>query len=127
MRLKTKISKKEARRGLFFSIFWGVLTLSLIGFLLFSDIRISKKRSELTKEIDSLSREIQKIENQNAELKTGISKAASESHWEEKIREQGYQKPGESAVVVLPPAENKTEKTESPKNLWQKILKKIGL
>lgn len=126
MTAKMKISKKEARRGIFFSVFLGVLTLGLIGFLLVSDIRINKKRSELLKEIDRLSWEIQKTENQNAQLETGILKAASESHWEEKIREQGYQKPGEQPVVVLPPKENQTEKTASTKNFWQKLLEKIG-
>ena len=48
-----------------------------------------------------------------------------ESFWEAKIREQGYQKSGETAVVIK--KEQESEKNQPiPKNIWEKFLAEIG-
>ena len=124
---KTKREKKEFREQVFFSVFLAALTVGLIGFLVLSNFRISQKRSQLQNEIENLENEIKGLDQKNAELETGISKASQDSHWEEKVREQGYQKPGEQQVVVLPPQENNSSSAEKSRNFFQKILQKIGL
>lgn len=60
---------------------------------------------EVTKSPEKTELEI--IEEKNQELKEAISETAPESYWEERIREEGYEKPGEEKVVVLPPEEGK--------------------
>lgn len=102
------------------------LSLGLIGLLIFSNFRINQRRGELLKQIGDLDMEIRLLEENNTQLKEGIEEAQKDSHWEEKIREQGYKKPGEEQVVVLPPSETNQETTQTQKGLWQNILDKIG-
>jgi len=82
----------------------------------------------MTNTIEDLQKELQALEDRNAKLKAGISEAGTETFWEEKIREQGYKKPGEEAIVVLPPEENQATTSVPPeKNFWEKIIDRIGL
>ncbi len=76
--------------------------------------------------IESLKKEAQVLEEKNKELQAGILQTETESYWEERVREQGYKKPGEEAVVVLPPQEEKSTSTEKEKSFWQRFLEKIG-
>lgn len=73
-----------------------------------------------------MKKEIQTLEQQNQNLQAGISLATSTTFQEEKMREQGYQKPGEQNVVVLPPEEKATTSAEKAKNWWDKFLEKIN-
>ena len=75
------------------------------------------RAEELQKEIDELSK-------RNEELKNGISQTQSSDYQEEKLYEQGYKKPGEEVVVVLPPKEGEKGETEK-KNFWQKIWERF--
>lgn len=79
-------------------------------------------------QIDELKREAQALQEKNDKLKAGISQTESDTYWEEKMREQGYQKPGEENVVVLPP-ENQiaTTTATTEQNVLQKFWQKIGL
>lgn len=123
----TKFRNQKKRRSgdeIFFSALFVFLTLFLIGFLIISNIRITKKRKELEERISALKAEIQTLEEKNKTLEAGISQTGKESYWEEKIREQGYIREGEEPVVILPPEEGKTEKEEGKNSLSsQKLLK----
>jgi cell division protein FtsB len=121
-----KIKKESKLQNIFFSVFLSVLFFGSVGFLVVSNFRINQKRSEMLDRIDSLKKEIQTLEQQNQNLQTGISQATSTTYQEEKMREQGYQKPGEQNVVVLPPEEKATTSTEKTKNWWEKFLEKIN-
>lgn len=103
-----------------------VLTLGLIGLLSFSNYRMNMRRADLMNQISNLDKEVRALEEKNADLKTGIVEGQKDIHWEEKIREQGYKKPGEEQVVVLPPPNSQEETPEEEKNLWQRFLDKIG-
>lgn len=94
--------------------------------MIFSSLKINKKRGELTDRIGQLQNEIRALEEKNSQLKAGISQTEQEIYWEERAREQGYKKPGEEQVVVLPPAGTKEEAVQGQKTLWQKFLDKIG-
>jgi cell division protein FtsB len=123
---KNKKNKKESRyQDLFFSIFLTVLFFGAVGFLIVSNYRIGQKRMEMLNKIDSLKKEIGMLEEQNKNLQAGINNATSTSFQEEKIREQGYQKPGEQNVVVVPPENKQETSTEKPKSWWEKFLEKI--
>lgn len=77
-------------------------------------------------QIDILQKEIQATQEKNDKLKAGITQIGKDVYWEEKIREQGFKKPGEEQVVVLPPQGSTVEPSQQQKNLWQKLLNKIG-
>lgn len=102
------------------------LSLGLIGLLIFSNFRINQRRGELLKQIDDLDGEIRLLQENNTQLKEGIDETQKDSHWEEKIREQGYKKPGEEQVVVLPPADKEEKTLENEQSFWQKLLSKVG-
>ena len=124
---KTKrIRKESSRQTIFFSTLAGILVLLIISFLIFSNFKISQKRSEMITKIENLKKEIQTLEEKNQELRAGITQTESEIYWEEKIRGQGYKKPGEEQVVVLPPEASEEGEREEEKGIWQKILEKIG-
>lgn len=113
-------------KRLIYSLLIGLSFIAIVSFLIISNLRISQKRSALNVRIDSLKKEIQALEGKNNQLKAGIFEVQSESYQEEKIREQGYKKPGEEVVVVVPP-EQKQKEEIPPKSFWQKILEKLHL
>ena len=111
-----KQKKRNFKEEIIFQILFSLSTLILIGFLIFSNLKISQKREKLAEEIESLKKEIQIFEEKKQKLEAGISETEKESHWEEEARGQGYVREGENPVVVLPPKEEKIEKEE--KNFW---------
>ena len=123
---ETKRIKKGSRKNILSPILIIITILAVIGFLTFSNLKISQRRAELRSQIESIKKEIQLLEKKNSELRAGITKTESESYWEEKIREQGYKKLGEEQVVVLPPEESKEKETKTEKSFWQKFLEEIG-
>jgi len=121
-----KIKKENSFQNIFFSVLIAIFLFGMVGFLIISNFKINQRRSELLGQISSLEEEIQELEEKNKELQAGISNTETESFWEEKLREQGYKKPGEEAVVVLPPEEQSPTSTQETKSFWQKFLDKIG-
>ncbi len=123
---KSRRFRKDSHQTIFFSILIGILLAAAIGFLIFSNFKISQRRAELTAKIEDFKKEIQILEKKNQELRAGITQTENESYWEERIREQGYKKPGEEQIVVLPPEGGEEGETGGQKSLWQRILEKIG-
>jgi len=115
------IKKNKKWKNLFF-ILLIIFVLAIAGFLVISNSRLGKARSQLIEKIESLKKEIQKAGEKNQELKQQVSESSQESFIEKEARERlNLQKPGEKVVVVLPPKEEKQEIQEQ-KNLWQRIL-----
>lgn len=110
-----KQKKRIIREERIFQILLLIFTLSFIGFLIISNLRINQRRNQLIKEIESLQQEVQILEEEKTNLEAGISETQSESYWEEKIREQGYVREGENPVVVLPSQEGGIQEE---KNIW---------
>jgi len=121
-----KMEKERKFESFFFPVLLGVLFFGLIGFLVVSDFRINQKRGDLLEKIDELRKEVEFLEEQNENLQAGIIETESEVYWEGKLREQGYKKTGEEAVVVLPPEEETVSSTATEKNFFGKILEKLG-
>jgi len=119
---KSRRFKKSSHQTIFFSILIGSLLVLVIGFLIFSNLKISQRRADLTARIGDLKKEIQILEKKNQELRAGITQTESESYWEERAREQGYKKPGEEQIVVLLPEGGGEGKAGGQKSLWQRIL-----
>jgi len=116
----------RARQTTFFSVLLILLFFLAVGFLIVSNWRINRRRSELISQIRNLQEEIQTLEKKNQELKAGISRASSESHLEEVARESfGLKKSGEEVAVILPPPEEKQEEKTEEKGFWERILEKL--
>ncbi len=120
-----RIKKGETSQPILFSALIGILTVVLIAFLIIANIKINQKRGELAGRIDSLYQEIKTLEETKKKLEAGIGQAQSEIYWEGKVREQGFEKPGEETVVVLPPEEQKQTPIKQ-KGFFEKILEKLG-
>lgn len=119
-----KFKRDDSNQAVIFSVILGIIFVSIVSFLIISDWRINNKRAEITKQIESLKKDIITAEENNKSLQANINNTQTESFWEEKAREQGYQKPGENTVVVLPLEEKKETAVES-KNFFEKIMDKI--
>lgn len=112
---------KRRKKNSFF--FFLPLLIILTAFFSVSNLKLFKKREELKKEISLYQNEIEKLENQNQQLRAEILKSKNEDYWEKIAREQGYQKPGEKTVVFLLPEEEKISKKE--KSFFEKIFEWI--
>jgi len=123
---KAKKIRKEFQRTVFSSVLILALVFFIIGFLIYSNFKISQKRAGLLAQIENLKKEIQILEEKNGGLRAGIEKTKSEDYQKEKLYEQGYVEEGVQQVVVLPPEEGGEEENSEQKNFWQKFLEKIG-
>ena len=124
---KIRFKKRGSKRSsIFFYIFLGVLVLIITGFLVDANFTINKKRNEMAAQISHLEKELQSLEEKKAKYEQWQSLAETDEFWEEKLREQGYKKPGEEVFVVLPKEEVKKEEAVKEKSFWQKLLEKIG-
>jgi len=94
----------------------------IIGFLIFTNLKINRRRQEILSQIEFLKKEIQILEEKSANLKSGISQLGEQSYWEEKIREQGYKKPGEEVVAIKKVITEEEKEPEKEKNLLEKFL-----
>ncbi len=123
---KRKIKKSSSLKAIFFPAIIVFSILIFVVFLAISNWRINQRKTELTSQAKDLKREIEALEKRNDELKTGIRQSESNEYWEDKLYEQGYKKPGEEVLVVLPPKENENKSEKEEKKFWQKIWEKIG-
>ena len=124
MLAKKRKSTKGEWRSILIPIIIGFIGVFVISFLMYSNFNMTKKRTELRQEAEELMAEIRILEERNRMLEAGIDKAGSEAYWEEKAREQGYEKEGEQTVVVLPP-KGQEEEEEEPKRFWDKLKEKF--
>jgi len=120
---RKKIKRENSSESKFLPIILGVLFLAIVGFLIVSNFRMNKKRTELQAKVESLQDQISALEEKKASLQAGISAGESESFLEEEARDRlGLKKPGEEVVVVTPPKEEQATSTQENKSLWQKFL-----
>jgi len=123
---KRKLEKGGALQTVLYSVLIGAFLLLVVGFLVISNFKINQRRGELISQIDDLNKEVQILEQRNENLKAGITQTETDVYWEEKLREQGYKKPGEEQIVVLPSESDKATSTVEEKNIFEKFLEKIG-
>lgn len=99
----------------------------IVSFLIISNWKIHKRRTELNQRILELRQEVQNLEGRNEQLKAGVSETLESGYTEKILREKGlYKKEGEEVVVILPPEEEEESKEEE-KSIWERILGKIKL
>lgn len=114
------ITKKRKRKKskLLFSILTFISFSFISGFLIFSNLRLARKIENLIRERERLEKEIEILEEKKEVLKSKILSSKSEDFLEERLREQGYQRPGEKQIIILPPE----KKIEKEKNFFQNFF-----
>ena len=122
----TKFKKTRKNRlsiSTFFITLVLIITLGVIGFLLVSNIKISKKRTELNNQIAAIEKQIDEAQNKNENLKEGIAKVEDEEYIEKVAREElNLQKQGEKVVAFILPQDQADKKDFwHPQNWWQWI------
>jgi cell division protein FtsL len=132
---KSKKNKKGSYQEIAFSIFLVVLVVLGVSFLAISNWKINQRRQELISQINKLEEEIKQKEQQNLELKAGVSQITDQGYLEQEAREKlGLKKPGEEVVSVqkVETEQNKTEEIKkettnswNPKNWWDWIKNKL--
>jgi len=132
---KNRKTKKDGTyQNIIFSISIGIFLLAIVGFLVVSNLKINQKRAELTEKIEELERDIRLFSERNEQLKAGIARTESDDYWEAKLYEQGYRKPGEETIVIIPPTEGEEEVKatkeksfkENLSQIWENLLQKFG-
>jgi len=102
---KRKIKKRKASKSNLSLILATGFFLLVAGFLVYSNLRLYYKRSEMGLEIESLKKEAQTLEERREQMQAGILEAETEAYWEARLYEQGYIRPGEEPIVIIPPEE----------------------
>lgn len=121
--------KDNSVQNILISLILGILFLIIIVFLVFSNLKINKRRAELSQKISQLKKEIQMLQEKNDRLKASLEDVGDSEYAEKILREKGlYKKKGEKVIVVLP-SQEKPKKIEEKKeeSFWDKILKKLHL
>lgn len=118
----TRRRKKENR---FFPLILVFFFLIISGFLLLSSWRVRYKRTELQRRLEFLQEEVARLKEEKQQLETGISQTQEESYWEARIREQGYQKPGETAVVIKTEGNPPSQEQAPANNFWHDFFQEI--
>ena len=126
MRKYRKIKKRERN---YLTFLWIIPTFILIIFLIFSSIKIEKKKVVLSKQVENLRKEVERAKKENNLLKESEKEGKSSFYIEKILREGGlYKKKGERVAVILgnPPKEIQGE-TGNKESFWDKFFKKLKL
>ncbi|HOX29946.1 MAG TPA: hypothetical protein P5080_01955 [Candidatus Paceibacterota bacterium] len=122
-----KTKKRASWQTVLMSAVLGVLSLSLIAFLGISNWKISEKRKTLKEDIDRAKAQVAILQERKDSLAAGLNESEKADFQEERIREQGYKKPGEEVIAVL--QDKKPEKEEIrqvvKKSFWLDLWEKI--
>ncbi len=78
----------------------------------------------MSEEVERLKQEVEILEQKNIELQEGLIQAESDVYWEARLYEQGYIKPGEEPIVILPPPVEEEEPDEiaEEKDFFQNVI-----
>jgi len=116
-----KNRKKSSLKGIFSAIFLGILLLTVLGFLIITNIKIKQRRERLLARVENLKNEVQILEEKNEGLRAKVSQAGSRESLEKIAREQlGLKAPGEEIVVISKEKgeEKKEMQAQEEKGFW---------
>jgi cell division protein FtsB len=119
-----KREKKKVGKEKFFPFFFLIFTFFFIGFLVFSNLKLERKKREISQQIEDLKLKIEELEEKKKKLEEAVSQTQNKNYWEELAREEGYVKEGEEAIVIKKVEEEKGKEKEEEK-IWLKIFEEI--
>jgi len=121
-----KKKKRSSWKNIFFSMFFIVLFILVIGFLFITNWKINQRRVELTNRIETLKQEVAILEEKNQEIKERISQTESQEYLEKVARDQlSLKAPGEEVVVVKKETEEEKEEVKEEEKTWREKFKSI--
>jgi cell division protein FtsB len=121
-----KTKKRRSWQTVLVSTVLGLLSLGLIAFLAISNFKISEKRKVLEADIEEAKAQVEILQEQKNSLAAGINESEKADFQEERIREQGYKKPGEEVIAILQDkATIKEEQAVEEKSFWLNLWDKI--
>ena len=126
--MKSRKKRSKGRKGdRAFSFFLLVPLVILAGILFYSNWKVAKERRELAEKRGYLAERVEALKTENERLERGLSESESEDYWEERIREQGYKKPGEDVVVIKRQESGETVSSpdEKEQSFWHSFLAEI--
>ena len=112
-------------RSLLYFLFFLIFVFGIIGYLTVSNWNITQKRAELRLQKQELQREVQALKARKARLEAGVYQTTQDEYLEEKIREQGYKKQGEEAVVIKKEIEEDENQEQKERGFLDKLLGKL--
>jgi len=122
---ESKKKKKEKNYSLYFSIILGILVIVIIGFLVFSNIKMSQKKAALTERYAFLQEQLRLLEQRKKDLEAGISYQETEEYLEGVAKDKlNLRYEGEQVVSVVKNEDNK-DKIKEEENFWTKFLDKM--
>jgi cell division protein FtsB len=120
-----KNQKESSWSAIFFSVILLGMMFAMVSFLVVSNWNINKKRADLRIRIDQLQLEIQNLEKEKQGLQAGVKQSLKDEYLEEKIRNQGYKKPGEEVVIVKGAEDEGANSLEKSQGILDRILGKF--
>ena len=91
----------------------------IIGFLVFQNVKIYQKRSELSERAQELRAQINQLTQKHEDLEQSINENQTLEYQEKILREQGlYKKPGEEVITILDVETEKVEASQQNKKVW---------
>lgn len=120
-----KKRNKNSWQTFFFSILLGIVSLVVIGFLIYQNVKVDQRRNKVNSQIESLTRQIEELQRKKDLLESGISQIGKEEYVEKIARDElNLQKEGEKAVAFILPEEKPKEEAEksgfwNPRGWWE--------
>ena len=94
------------------------LVAGIGGVLLFNNIQLYRKTSQLRSQTEALRSQKENLEALKAQLEEEIAQGQQPEYQEKILREKGlYQKPGEQVITVVP-EEAPQEQEQKPARVW---------
>jgi cell division protein FtsB len=120
--------RREKKKNIFkekvLQFFLLIFTLFFIVFLVLSNLKLERKKREISQQIEDLKLKIEELEEKKKKLEEAIFQTQNKNYWEELAREEGYVKEGEEAIVIKK-VEEEREKTKEEEKIWLKIFEEI--
>jgi cell division protein FtsB len=117
-RMPIKIDKKKVAVG-----FWIFFCVVFAGYLLYCNIRIFEKRSDIRKSADKLDQSIGTLTKEKETLSFTLGQTYSEDYIEKVAREDfGMQKSGEEVVVIKKQGGGSGTTVNGQNNIWQEAV-----
>jgi len=111
---KYKKHKKRDLSTVIFSVLLGVLVFGILGYLIYSNIKISFKRAYLTKRVEELKKQLNELKEKEISLKKRASYVENDQFLEERAREVfDLKKKGEDVISILFSKEKENEKEKN--------------
>lgn len=98
---------KKVKWGIHFNkrkisiVFWSIFGFWFVFFLLYSNIKMLQKRTELDKNLKTLDSTVESLTKEKDSLNFSLGETSSSEYIEQVAREDlGMQKPGEQVVII---------------------------